>query len=62
MVFTNKRGNYSCVKLKNDFLNFKMTCTSAFILFSLNSITCSGSMGIISARYLEHPFETVAKI
>jgi len=26
--------------------------------FSLNSITCSGSMGIISARYLEHPFET----
>ncbi len=29
---------------------------------SLNSITCSGSMGIISARYLEHPFETAAKI
>ncbi len=23
--------------------------------FSLSSITCSGSMGIISARYLEHP-------
>ena len=35
-----------------------------FILesISLNSITCSGSMGIISARYLEHPFETVANI
>ena len=35
-----------------------------FILksISLNSITCSGSMGIISARYLEHPFETAAKI
>jgi hypothetical protein len=25
---------------------------------SLNSITCSGSLGMISARHLEHPFET----
>ncbi len=24
--------------------------------FSLSSITCPGSLGIISARYLEHPF------
>jgi hypothetical protein len=27
--------------------------------FSLDNITCPGSLGIISARYLEHPFETV---
>jgi len=25
------------------------------ICFSLSSITCPGSLGIISARYLEHP-------
>lgn len=29
-----------------------------FVTFSLGSITRPGSLGIISARYLEHPFET----
>ena len=40
----------------------KVECTLFFVIFSLNSITCSGSLGIISARYLEHPFETSAKV
>lgn len=30
-------------------------------LNSLGSITCPGSLGIISARYLEHPFETAQR-
>ena len=30
-----------------------------FVIFSLDNITCPGSLGMISARYLEHPFETV---
>jgi len=37
-------------KLKRAHLNF--------VIFSLGSITRPGSLGIISARYLEHPFET----
>jgi hypothetical protein len=30
-----------------------------FVVFSLSDITRSGSLGMISARYLEHPFETL---
>jgi len=30
-----------------------------FVILSLSDITRSGSLGMISARYLEHPFETV---
>jgi hypothetical protein len=37
----------------------KVECTLFFVIFSLDNITCPGSLGIISARYLEHPFETV---
>lgn len=33
----------------------------AFLPVSLGSITRPGSLGIISARYLEHPFETGQK-
>jgi hypothetical protein len=29
-----------------------------YVVFSLSDITRSGSLGMISARYLEHPFET----
>jgi hypothetical protein len=28
----------------------------------LGSITCPGSMGMISARFLEHPFEISTKL
>jgi hypothetical protein len=33
----------------------KIACTPLLCHFSLSNITCSGSLGMISARYLEHP-------
>ncbi len=44
------------------FFEFSDNVHFIFNSFSLNSITCSGSLGIISARYLEHPFETDANV
>jgi len=35
-----------------------VACTLFFFVKSLGDITRPGSLGIISARYLEHPFET----
>jgi len=37
----------------------KQSIHTEIVVFSLSNITRSGSLGMISARYLEHPFETV---
>jgi len=42
-------------------LRQKIDSETIFVVFSLGSITRPGSLGMISARYLEHPFETVQK-
>ena len=58
-ILRNKRGNYSVVKIKIDDLRQIYSVHSKnVVVFSLGSITRPGSLGIISARYLEHPFET----
>jgi len=43
------------------FYDKRIVCTLFFVVYSLGSITRPGSLGMISARYLEHPFETAQK-